>query len=137
MIWKGKFMRTTIMMSVKPLLLGNSAKSLKIAFSLFLRYSLSSYIFVKDIPFFYRFIPFVSCLRLSESSDDRFVFMSIEHFTREYGESTYLLIPCTEKYRDFVDNNREILENKFIIRSPDEILNRSEIFPITANGKDL
>ena len=133
---KEETMRTTIMMSVKPIILGTSAEALKTAFSLFRRYSLSSCVFDIKVPFIYRFIAFISQRKIS-SSDDRFITMSLDHYIREYGESTYLLIPCTEEHIRFVERNRDALENKFLIRSPEQILGQGELFPTAAKGKDV
>ena len=130
-------MRTTIMMSVKPIILGRSAKAVCVATYIFLRYSLFSAIFAKKIPLTYRMIPFARLIALPRSANDRFIIMSLEHFAREQGDSTYLLIPCTEGYRGFVERHRDTLESKFIIRHPDDVLKTGSIFPIAAKGKDL
>ena len=129
-------MRTTIMMSVKPILLGGSATAIRTATALFLRYSLSSCAFVSQATLLYRLLPFVLC-RILSNTDDCFVTMALDHFTREYGESTYILIPCTDAYRRFVERNRDTLEKRFIIRYPEELFVRGELFPLTVKGKDV
>ena len=124
-------MRTTIMTSVKPILLGRSAITLKMSLNLFLRYSLPSFVFTARPSFAYRLLPFVSYRALPLSRDDRFGIMELEHFSRECGEAVYLLIPCTEKHRAFIERNKESLEQKFIIRYPEEILGERKLFPIS------
>lgn len=136
MIGRGRYMRSTITMSVKPILLGGSFETIKTATLLFLRYSLCSCVFVQKTTFISRFVPFILC-RALPNQNDRFLLMSLEHHTQEYGESTYLLIPCTNIHRRFVERNLETLEKRFIIRYPEEILAKRKLFPITAKGKDL
>ena len=124
-------MRTTIMTSVKPILLGQSPVTFKISIALFLRYSLPSFIFSKKSSFVYRFLPFVSCREIPHSRDDRLSIIALDHFSRECGECVYLLIPCTEKHHAFVERNKESLEQKFIIRYPDDILAERKLFPLS------
>ena len=131
-------MRSTVSISVKPVLLGGGKLSMKIALSLFLRYMVSSCVFSKELPIYRKLLPIVRFKELPKSKNDKLTLMALDHFVKEYGESTYLLIPCDKEHAALVSRNREALENKFIIRSPEEILAQRELFPLAATGgKDL
>lgn len=130
-------MRGAVSVSVTPVLLGSGSLSIKVAWSLFWRYFLVSNLFDRSVPLHLKLLTFISARKLSPSLDDRFTFMTLERFTAEYGDSTYLLIPCTEEFQSFTERNRDSLENKFIVRSPEQILAQRELFPLVSqHGKD-
>lgn len=130
-------MRSTVSVAVKPVILGGGRLAIKTAFSLFTRYMLSSCVFSEELPFYRRLLLFARFRELPKTKNDTLTLMELEHFVNEYGELTYLLIPCTKALAAFVSRNRDALEDKFIIRSPEEILTQRELFPLVAtSGKD-
>ena len=133
-------MKKAISMSVKPVILGSEKLSSKLAFLLFIKYWLISCVFDEKIGFLSKINIFSSCRMLSSSYDDRFILMNLERFVVEHEEwATFLLIPTTERYKDFVERNREKLESKFIIRFPEQIMSKGELFPLKCTNlrKDL
>ena len=131
-------MRSTVSVAVKPVLLGGEKLALKIALLLFLRYMVSSCVFSKELPFFRKLLIFARFKELPSSKNDKLTVMALEHYANEYGDSTYILIPCDEEHAELVWRNKEILENRFIIRTPEEILYQREIFPLSSTGgKDV
>ena len=130
-------MRGAVSFSVTPIMLGFGNMTLKTARSLFFKYFLVSNVFDRNARFYIRLLPFVSFVRLAPSQSDSFTLMALDRFTSEYGDSTYLLIPCTEEFKSFTERNRDALESRFIIRSPEQILEYRELFPLaTSHGKD-
>lgn len=124
-------MRMTLSMSVKAVLLGGGGLTFRVAFSLFTKYMLSSHVFSCKAPF-YRRLPFFSAFHsLPDPQNDALTLMALEHLQREYGESTYLLIPCDELSNAFVSRNKEYLERRFIVRYPDDVFSAKNVFPLS------
>ena len=113
-----------------PIILGNTSAAYKVAARLFFRYGLISNIFARTqtiashLLFFTRFNP------LPESRNDCFTLMALERFYVEQGESTYLLIPADGEHEDFVKRNSDVLETKFILRRPEDVMREGDIFPL-------
>lgn len=130
-------MRMTVSTSVKPVLLGGGGTAFKVAVCLFCRYALRSHLFSQKK--FLALSPLLASRHaLPSTANDRFVIMDLERIPTEYGESTYLLIPCTPECASLVSRNRTRLESRFIIRSPREIFEKRELFPLrTHHRKDL
>ena len=131
-------MRMTVSTSVKPVLLGGGGTALKVALRLFARYALRSHVFSREKALRFAVPLFSSFHALPDSKDDKFTLMDLERLPVEYGESTYLLIPCTPEYTSLVSRHRARLESRFIIRSPKEIIEKRNLFPLQENHrKDL
>ena len=130
-------MRMTVSTSVKPVLLGGGGTAIRVALCLFCRYALRSHLFSPKKGLVLSPL-LTSYHALPNTANDRFVIMDLERLTTEYGESTYLLIPCTPECASLVSRNRARLESRFIIRSPREIFEKGELFPLRARyRKDL
>ncbi len=123
-------MRRAIRTSVIPILLGLDKSTYKIAFTLFRRYGLISNIFAKERDLASYFCIFTSFHKLPESHRAAFTEMALEKFSSEAGEMTFLLIPCTDEYIDFVESDRQKLESIFIIRAQSDI--NEDLFPLSA-----
>ena len=128
-------MRLTLSTSVRPVLLGGGSITLKTALCLFCRYSLRSFVFADERTFSLRLPIFSSFHALKESTSDEFILMDLSKLPVEYGESTYLLIPCTEGHRSFVSRNQKELEGRFIIRTPHQIFEEKELCPLKAHHR--
>ena len=128
-------MRFTLSTSVRPVLLGAGSLTLKTALCLFCRYSLRSFVFADERTLSLRLPIFSSFHTLRESTSDEFILMDLSKLPVEYGESTYLLIPCTERYTLFVSHNIKKLEGRFIIRTPRQIFEEKELFPLKAHHR--
>ena len=67
---------------------------------------------------------------------DEFLIMTLERFAEESCEwSTLLLIPTTGEYESAVLANRDRLEKKYIIRTPESILKSRELFPVVEQSR--
>lgn len=126
-------MRLTLSTSVRPVLLGGGGVALKTATCLFFRYSLRSFVFSDEQTLSLRLPIFSSFHALKESTSDKFILMDLAKLPIEYGESTYILIPCSEKYVLFVSRNQKALEGRFIIRTPHQIFEEKDLFPLKAH----
>lgn len=58
---------------------------------------------------------------LSETYDDEFTLLSLDRFAAEREENTCLLVPCSKGHAVFIEQNKQALEKRFIIRLPHEI----------------
>ena len=123
-------MKNTIAWSVKPIILGDGRVASRLAFFLFFKHWLRAAVFGRRrtpplaSPLFakYRKIPDIK---------DEFLIMTLERFAEESCEwSTLLLIPTTEEYRRVVESNRDRLEKRYIIRTPESIMENDELFPV-------
>ena len=123
-------MKNTIAWSVKPIILGDRRVAIKLSLLLFFKHWLRATVFgrrrlpslVLQLFAKYRRIPDVK---------DEFLIMTLERFAEESCEwSTLLLIPTTEEYRCVVNSNRGRLEQKYIIRTPESIMESDELFPV-------
>ena len=123
-------MRSVISTSVTPIILGNDRTAYRTAAHLFFKYGLISNIFAKTRTFASSFVFFAPFHPLPASNNDCFTLMALEKFYVEHGESTYLLIPSDEELEGFTKRNLELLEKKFIVRTPNDIMGEAAIFPL-------
>jgi predicted ATP-grasp superfamily ATP-dependent carboligase len=128
-------MRMTVSTSVKPVLFGGGSTALRVALCLFFRYAHRSHVFSHERSLSLRLPIFASFHTLHTSNGDGFALMDLERLTMEYGEATYLLIPCTDECADIVSKHRTQLESKFIIRSPKEIFEEEKLFPLKEHNR--
>ena len=127
-------MNTAVAWSVKPIILGSDTLALRIASRLFFRHWICSCIFDSRISFIFRLCLFSKFRKIPIIKSD-FLMMELERFTQEFSEwSTFLLIPTTAEYRNFVISNRNALEKRFIILTPESIFENGYLFAINRHN---
>ena len=114
-------MRDVLPCSVIPMLMGNNRCSRRLARRLFWRLNLRSVIFDTfssgglDLMVSAAFSP------LPITSNDEFILLGLEKFAAENDDMTCLLVPCSDEFGELVARNRHRLDERFIIRLPDEV----------------
>ena len=114
-------MREVISHTVTPMLLGNNKRSRRLARRLFWHFGIRSSIFdihrstELDLMISAHFSP------LPETEDGEFILLGLERFADEHEDNTCLLVPCSSEYAEFIKQNKQSLEKRFIIRLPIEI----------------
>ena len=116
-------MKYTVRSTVMPLLLGFGKTSIKTSWRLISKYGLLSTILDKK----FSLGSFFVFRKLPDSSSDEILLMSLERIADEHSDMTCVIIPCEPKYAKFVLKNKSRLENRFIIRTPE---NACQISPI-------
>ena len=112
-------MRDVVISAVRPLLLGYSKVSRLTAWRFFAKYGVVSTVLDQKRTVGSYFTLFSVFRFLPSALSDEFTLMSLERIADEMGEFTVVIIPCTEEYSAFVKRNREWLETRFILRSPE------------------
>lgn len=100
--------------SVIPALLGNSAAARFMAFRIYLRYGIISYICADRPRLFDRIDPFSKFFPLHSASEEGVMLEVLDYLARDR-EYLPVIIPCGEYFENFVEKNREFLEARFII----------------------
>ena len=109
-------MRDVVMTAVRPLLLGGGRVARETAVRFFMEYRVFSVLLDRKRPLFSLFTSFT---QLPDTRSDEFLLMSLERLGDELSDVTCLVIPCNEEFEAFVKRNRERLETRFILRSPE------------------
>lgn len=122
---KGAIMRYVVPSSVLPTLLGCGKASTKVAWRLFAEYGVISTVLDFKRSTWMLLTPFSSFRKLPETDYDEILMMSLEKMADEYGDMTCLIVPCEDLFKDFVERNRQALERRFLIRTPDSAHNIS------------
>lgn len=116
-------MRDVVTSAVRPLLLGYGRVARQTAWRFFAEYGVMSTVLDKKRTLGSYFSVFSSFRLLPSSESDEFIIMSLERIADEMGELTIIVVPCSPFYRDFIKRNRERLETRFILRSPEKACN--------------
>jgi len=116
-------MRDVVTSAVRPLLLGCGKVARQTAWRFFAEYSVTSTVLDRRRTFGSYFSLFFSFRSLPCSDSDEFIIMSLERLADEMGDLTLMIVPCTPFYRELVKRNRERLETRFILRSPEKVCN--------------
>lgn len=116
-------MRDVVTSAVRPLLLGYGKVARQTAWRFFAEYSVTSTVLDRRRTFGSYFSLFFSFRSLPCSDSDEFIIMSLERLADEMGDLTLMIVPCTPFYRELVKRNRERLETRFILRSPEKVCN--------------
>ena len=112
-------MRDVVMSAVRPLLLGQGKSARRVAWRLFAEYGVISTLLDFKRTLGTVFYPFSSFRCLPAPVSEEFIIMSLERLSDESGELTLILIPCNRFFDELVKRNRERLEIRFILRSPE------------------
>ena len=116
-------MKYAVRSALMPLLLGFGKTSIKTSWRLVTKYGLLSTILDKKFPLGSFFV----FRKLPDSKSDEILLMSLERIADEHGDMTCVIVPCEPKYVKFVSRNKSRLENRFIIRTPE---NACQISPM-------
>lgn len=114
-------MKEIISHMITPMLLGNNKCSRRLARRLFWRYGIRSNIFdvcrsiELDLMLSAVFSP------LPQASDAEFILLGLNRFADEREDNTCLIVPCSSKFAELINQNRQGFERRFIIRTPNEI----------------
>ena len=112
-------MKYTVRSAVMPLLLGFGKTSVKTSWRLTVKYGIVPTVLDKNKSLVSFFTLFSSFRKLPDTNSDDILLMSLERVADEYGDMTCVIIPCEESYKKFVSKNRQLLESRFILRTPD------------------
>ena len=116
-------MRDVVTSAVRPLLLGYGKVARHTAWRFFAEYGVISTVLDRERSLGAFFPLFFSFRLLPRSNEDEFIIMSLERLADEMGEITPIIVPCSSFYHDLIKRNRERLETRFILRSPEKVCN--------------
>ena len=108
-------MKYAVRSAVMPLLLGFGKTSIKTSWRFVTKYGLLPTVLDKKFPLG----SFLSLRKLPNSDSDEILIMSLEKIADEHPEMTVVIIPCTPVYAKFVSRNKALLENRFLLRTPE------------------
>ena len=110
-------MRDVVSSSVIPMLLGDNNNSRRLARRLFWYFNLRSYIFDKKCSLRLGLMLSAAFCQLPGGRSDEFIIMTLERFTGENDDMTFLLVTCSPEAERFIERNGGALEEKFLIRT--------------------
>lgn len=116
-------MRDVVTSAVRPLLLGYGKVARQTAWRFFAEYGVTSTVLDRKRTLGAYLSLFFSFRPLPDSESDEFILMSLDRLADEMGDLTLLVVPCSPFYFDFIKRNRERLETRFILRSPEKACN--------------
>ncbi len=113
-----------------PVFLGSNKISHSLSAKIFFRFGIESLILsTKASP---RDLVDISSTRLPlvNSNSARLLCEQLSDISERSDGRLLLLVPCTEQYKVFINDNRSFLEEMFIIRMPEELISTSPLADI-------
>ncbi len=117
--------------SVFPILLGNSPRAHLLAFRLYLRYGVTSFVGGSRRTLWDLLNPFCDFYRLFLGENGRLLKEQLLSLAEEYEDTLFVLIPATKEMLDLIHPHVSELESRFILSEPHAV---TEKLPFQANG---
>lgn len=106
-----------------PVLLGWSQEVRETAHRMYHQYGVVSHVFCERIPLPLRLSLCMKFHLINHTSDERLMLQALHDFADQLGHADVILylIPCTEEYANFIWENCDVLEGRFVIASREEM----------------
>ena len=110
--------------SVIPVLLGDCAAAHALSFRIYFRCGVVSYVCDENRRISDYLNPFSRFFSLICQSDDDVICDALDYLS---SKKDYLpvIIPCSDRFRTFVNSHRDFLESRFIIATPETIFKQT------------
>ena len=110
-----------------PFFLGSNSVSHKLSNKIYLKHKIISYI-VDTKKTAMDFLDFTNIFwLLQHTRDDSVVITQLIYLAEQTPYTLPILIPCTQKYTEFVEKNKSLLETYFVISNTHDVLHASPL----------
>jgi hypothetical protein len=107
-----------------PVLLGLSTEAHETAHRMYRSYGVLSHVFCERVSLGMRLNLCMKFHKIRHTANEQLMLRALIDFAEQLGNADVILylIPCTERYANFVWQNREVLERRFVIADKPEML---------------
>ncbi|MBQ8140646.1 MAG: hypothetical protein IJ038_03005 [Clostridia bacterium] len=120
--------------SIIPLLLGDSLSTHRLSAKIYLKTGIVSYVCDENKTLADHISPFSKFFPLFSKNDDEILRGTLDYIASNK-EYLPIIIPCSERYTDFVNANLAFLEPRFIISTPEAFFQNNVIrYLVCAKG---
>ena len=107
-----------------PVLLGFSTETHETAHRMYRRYGVLSHVFCQRVSLPMRLSLCMKFHTIRQTANEQLMLRALIDFAEQLSNADVILylIPCTESYANFVWQNRDVLERRFVIADKPEML---------------
>ena len=113
-----------------PVILGSNSHAHKLSAKIFYKFGIQPLVVDKKRSFSRFFDPYCYFVKLVPSDDDIIISEQLGDIVRQMPQTQAILIPCSEKYKRFVNEHLLNLEQVFIISQPENVFSGSPLAKI-------
>lgn len=110
-----------------PIILGNAPSSRRLARRIYRKHGIISLILDEKGSILQLLDPTNRFFKLTEAQNSFFTALQLVDFATQAPYTLSLLIPCTDKYKRIIKENRKLLEKHFVISSEETVLTDSPL----------
>ena len=110
-----------------PFILGDGREAHRLSQKIYRKYGITCFILDSKMTALSIFDFSSRFLRLTDTQSDELIAKEITHLAKQEPYTLPILIPCSEKYCEFAERSRDILEATFVLSSADTALSSSPL----------